>query len=248
MRESLNSPWNAIRHRMMAVARPDSRFDMDLDRFIPAFEGVDEATRRLVGCDDYATATTLFVTPDNSMQRLRHLALAARKTLVVPTYGLRRGFLRIDPGKVEPSLALYASWGDGVEHFGVPVPIEDIASLGAIDLVVAGAAAVTAGGLRFGMGHRYLDVEWNIFRTAGLVGDRTPVWTIVHDHQVLDATAAGDADEILVDRIFTPTRVIETPRASRPSRIRPETLAALFEGAPPAALSRAVRLAGSDVA
>lgn len=248
MRMNLHSPWKTIRERLRAVALPDSRFDMDLDRFIPAFEDVDAATRRAVGRPAFHSAKTIFVTPDNSMQEFRYLALAAGKTLVIPTYGLRRGFLRISLESYDTSLALYASWGDGIEHFGLPVAVEDLSALGSIDLIVAGAAAVTANGLRFGMGHRYLDVEWNMFRATGVITDQTPVWTIVHDHQVLEEQADGDVDEILVDTIFTPSRTIETPQDTRPVHVRLTTLASLFGGMPPIAISRAVRLAGDSVA
>lgn len=241
-RTILNTAWPAIRERMRGVALPDSRFDLDLDRFIPGFAGVEAATRRVVERPEYRAARTLFVTPDNSMQPLRQQALAAGKTLIVPSYGLRRGFLKVALAPDEAALALYASWGDGIEHFGVPVAVEALSTLGPIDLVLAGAAAVTINGLRFGMGHRYLDVEWNMFRAAGLVGDGTPVWTIVHEQQVLEQAVAGDVDEILVDAIFTPERVIATPQGRRPAQLRAMVLASLFGGDAPAAISRAVRL------
>ena len=241
MTGDLDWDWPAIRGALKAVALPDSRFDLDLDQFIPAFPGVGIATDRLCGCAAYRAARTLFVTPDNAMQELRHRALADGKALLVPTYGLRRGFLRLDPARLDPAQALFASWGDGIEHFGVPVAIDALVAVGAVDLVVAGAAAVTTGGVRFGMGHRYLDVEWDLLRAAALLTDRTPVWTIVDDCQLLDRAAAAAADAVPVDRIFTPGRLIETGEGRRPSRLLAETLASLFGDSPPPAIAGAVR-------
>lgn len=239
----LSTAWQDIRARMMQVALPDSRFDMDLDSFIPAFAGVDTASRSAAGQSAFIGATTLFITPDNSMQELRHLALAAGKTVLIPTYGLKRGFLKLDPASFDPGLALYASWGDGGEHFGTFVPIAELPGIGRIDLCLVGTAAVTTSGLRFGMGHRYFDVEWNIFARAELVSDATPVWTIVHEAQVIAAANIGGVDEVAVDVTFTPSRTIETPQSARPTTLRAETLTLLFGAAPPAAVVDAVRIA-----
>ncbi|WP_423065083.1 5-formyltetrahydrofolate cyclo-ligase [Devosia sp. CN2-171] len=239
----LGTAWQDIRARMMQVALPDSRFDMDLDSFIPAFTGVDTASRSAAGQSPFIRAKRLFITPDNSMQELRHLALAAGKTVLIPTYGLKRGFLKLDPARFDPALALYASWGDGGEHFGTFVPIPELPGIGRIDLCLVGAAAVTTSGLRFGMGHRYFDVEWNIFAAAGLVSDATPVWTVVHEAQVIEATNAGGLDEVPVDMTFTPDRTIAMPQAARPAVLRVDTLALLFGATPPAAVVDAVRCA-----
>jgi len=228
MPTDLAASWQRLRADLLTVARPDSRFDLDLDSFIPGFDGVEAATERAVASPEFAAAQLIFVTPDNSMQPLRHAALAAGKTIVVPSYGLHRGYLTIDGTTLPEGTALYASWGDGIQHFGVPVPVDAIAALGPIGLVAAGAAAVTSNGVRFGMGFGYLDVEWNMFFRAGNLTEATPVWTIVHDLQVLDAQATGGSDAILVDAIFTPTRVIAAPQPSRPTLLRRETLEALF--------------------
>lgn len=243
MTDDLSAAWAEIRARMLTVARPDSRFDMDLDSFIPAFPGIEAASSAAAATEMFQAARTLFVTPDNAMQPLRRLALAAGKTIVMPTYGLRRGFLSLGPANVDPALALYASWGDGAEHFGAFVPIAEVSAIGPLDLCLVGAATVTTAGRRFGMGHRYFDVEWNILRAAGLVSDATQSWTVVHAYQVLEGAAAGGMDEVGVDQIFTPSRTISSPQPLRPSRLRPETLGLLFGDAPPEAVAEAVRLA-----
>jgi 5-formyltetrahydrofolate cyclo-ligase len=246
MTVDLNAAWHEIRARMLDVALPDSRFDMDLDQFIPAFAGVQAASQTAAARPEFAAASTIFITPDNSMQALRHLALTAGKTILIPTYGLKRGFLKLDPRTFDPELALYASWGDGGEHFGTFVPIATLGEFGPLDLCLVGAAAVTTTGLRFGMGHGYFDVEWNIFRNAGLVSDATPVWTVVHDVQVANVPGQGGSDEVLVDLSFTPIRTISSPQIARPSWLRRETLSRLFGDVPPAAVTDAVQLAPGD--
>lgn len=223
--------WLNIRNQLTAVARPDSRFDLDLESYIPAFEGIAAASVKAIADPVFDAAKIIFVTPDNSMQPLRREALARGKTLLVPSYGLRRGLLSVGPLTVPPNLALYASWGDGIQYFAEPIPFEKVGSVGRIDLVLAGAAAVSLNGLRFGMGHRYLDVEWNIFRTAGVVDNTTPIWTMVHDCQVLGREAAPCGDSVMVDRIVTPTRELRTVAADRPELVFESTLKGLFGNA-----------------
>lgn len=224
----LDAEWSIIRHDLGKVARPNSRFHLDLESFIPAFDGIAVASARAIAHPVFETAKLIFVTPDNSMQPLRREALARGKTLLVPSYGLHRGFLRLGPGTVPPDLALYASWGDGIQYFAEPVALDRLAEAGQIDLVLAGAAAVASNGRRFGMGHRYLDVEWNIFATAGMLDATTPVWTVVHDCQVADGPGPLEADSICADCVFTPTRQLSVEPVSRPVRVRRSTLDALF--------------------
>lgn len=231
-RRELSGEWAAIRERLRPQALPDSRFDTDLDRFIPAFAGVEADTERVLSRAAFQSAECLFVTPDNSMQHLRWKVLEAGKRLVIPSYGLWRGFFVLSPEEVSKETALFASWGDGIAHFGRPVDIAELGTIGRLDAVVAGAAAVSRNGVRFGMGHRYLDLEWNLFLEAGCLDLSTPVWTIVHDCQVLDTNEEADADNVLVDAVFTPTRVLEPGPHRQPQQVDQSILQEIFGGAP----------------
>jgi 5-formyltetrahydrofolate cyclo-ligase len=243
-RRDLSGEWSAIREHLRGVALTDSRFDLDLDQFIPGFAGLELATARLTETPAFISASTLFVTPDNSMQVLRWKAIEAGKTLLVPSYGLRRGFLRIRPEAVPHGDALYASWGDGLMHFGERVAVGELASVGRLDAVAAGAAAVSRNGLRFGMGHRYLDLEWNMFRKVECIASDAPVWTIVHDCQVIDSDEAGDDDNVVASGIFTPTRAIKMSAQRQPERVRRSVFRALYGTADvPGGLMEAVTLA-----
>lgn len=98
-----------------------------------------------------------------------------------------------------------------------------------VDLIVTGASAVTTGGLRFGMGDFYLDIEWAMLRALGAAGSATPVIAVVHDAQVVDLDLAPDASNICADLIITPTRAMRAPARTRPATldwsIVPEALA-----------------------
>ena len=213
---------------LQAVARPDSRFHLRFSAFIPDFEGSDEATERLLAhlqVGAAAASTTgatphLMVTPDNSLTGLRQRLIEAGCSLVVPSYNLARGFRHFAPGAVPPALARYAAWLDGVEHFGAPVSLSGLAALGRFDAVVTGSSAVALSGVRFGRGHGYFDLEWRLFAELGLVDERTPVATLVHDLQVLERPLMASPEDVPVDLIATPTRMLSVSRPhARPRRV-----------------------------
>jgi len=86
--------------------------------------------------------------------------------------------------------------------------------------VATGSSAVATSGVRFGRGHGFFDLEWRIFGQLGLVDATTPIATAVHDVQVLEQALVASPDDVPVDWIFTPTRVLDVGRpAARPRRV-----------------------------
>ena len=207
--------------KLKDVARPDTRFHMNFAEVIPDFEGSEAATERVVQDQAYADSRFAFITPDNCLADLRRRMIEAGKPFVMSTYGIYRGFLYLDPATVPEGAALYASWLDGMEHFGVPITLEEIARKGLFDYLVTGASAVSVNGVRFGKGHGFFDLEWGMFTDLGLVDDDTPVHAVVHDVQLVEDQLQPSETDILVDTIFTPTRtnVVER-RAKRPRGVK----------------------------
>lgn len=218
--------------KLAKVARPDTRFHMNFAEVIPDFEGSEAAAERVVALPAFGRSELAFVTPDNSLADLRRRMIAARKPFVVSTYNILRGFLLIEPGKVPPGHERYAAWLDGLEHFGTPISLEDIAKLGRFDFMATGASAVSTEGIRFGKGHGYFDLEWGMFTDLGLASDTTPVIAVVHDVQVVEDKLPASETDIVVDLIATPTRMVEVARHSRRPRgikwhlLTPELIAA----------------------
>jgi len=204
---------------MRPYAFPDSRFQLDFSQFIPGFEGGDIATQRVTRESAYQRAHYLFVTPDNALIPFRQCAIRDGKTMVIPSYGLHRGFLLLEPDNVPQGHETYAAWLDGVEHFGRTVTLAELKRRGRFDLAVAGASAVNAEGLRFGMGHRYLDIEWGIFAQIGVVDDDVPIATITHDIQYTTVTFPIESDDVLVDIIATPTATWRPSSRPKPSML-----------------------------
>lgn len=211
--------------RLKDVARPDSRFHLNFAEVIPDFEGSERATARVEALACYAAGNYAFVTPDNCLAELRRRMIEASKTIVVSTYGIYRGFILLEPGMVPEGQALFASWLDGLEHFGRPITLAEIAERGAFDFMVTGASAVSLDGVRFGKGHGFFDLEWGMFTDLGLADEQTPVVAVVHDVQVVEDKLHPSPTDILVDTIATPTRQHDIERrAARPRGIKWELL------------------------
>jgi 5-formyltetrahydrofolate cyclo-ligase len=202
---------NIIREQIWAklkdVAKPDTRFDLNFAEVIPDFEGSETATDRILDMKECNEAKLMFITPDNCLVDLRRRLIEQEKTFVMSTYGIYRGFLLMEPGMVPKGAELYASWLDGMEHFGRPITLEEIARYGRIDFLVTGASAVSVDGVRFGKGHGFFDLEWGMFTDLGLVGDDTPVVAAVHDCQVVHEKLHPSPTDILVDHIATPSKL-----------------------------------------
>jgi 5-formyltetrahydrofolate cyclo-ligase len=201
--------WAELRE----VARPDSRFAWDFAEFIADYEGSDAGAERLLARADDRGHERWFLTPDNNLDPLRERLIECGTAFLMPTYGIRRGFLRLDPADVPAGQAAFAATLDGMNRFAERVPLDDLeASHPGLDVLVTGASFVTRGGLRMGKGHGFFDLEWAMCRRIGLADADTEVLAAVHDVQVVPAREnrdelAADHDTI-VDAIVTPTETI----------------------------------------
>lgn len=224
-----------IRSRLTDVAVPDSRFHLDFAEYIPDFAGSDRALARLSDLSCYRDGRYAFITPDNCLTALRARMLRDGMSMVVSTYGIYRGFVLLEPGMVPEGQETFAGWLDGLEHFGRPVTLAEIAARGAFDFMVTGASAVSLNGVRFGKGHGFFDLEWGMFTELGIADERTPVIAVVHDVQVVAETLSPNPTDIIVDWIATPDRLHEAAREDpRPHGVKWELLTAeTIEATPP---------------
>lgn len=203
------------------IALPDSRYHLDVLQFVPDFVGSEACGALLRDRPEYRSAKLLLIAPDNSLRGSIQNALADGIRTLVPTYGLRRGFVLLEPDEVPPTQRAFASTLDGLERFGRTLTLAELRTLGRVDAIVTGAMALTTRGVHVGSGTAYLDLEWGLLSELGLVDDATSVIGIVHDRQVVDLAITPGPFDIGVTAIITPHGVTEIPRdAPRPSGVR----------------------------
>ncbi len=206
-------------------ARPDSRYHWDFTAFIPDFEGSQRCTETVAAMELYQRAQRVFVTPDNNLASLRARCLLDAKTLIVPTYAIRRGFWLLERQDVPQGQEAFAATLDGLEVFATPLDLDRLASGDHLDLLVTGASVINSEGVRISPTPSYFDLEWLILRTLGLVEQDTPVVACVHDCQLVDWPCEPHPLGSVVDLIVTPTGAYEaTGEHPKPAAIRWEHL------------------------
>lgn len=197
--------WKKLRE----VAVPDSRFHYDFSMYIADFEGSDECTKKIREMDLWRNAKAVFITPDNCLIDLRKWAILDDKLTVMPTYGIKRGFLRWTRNDIPADQEDFAATLDGAAKYGKATTLNDVKQIGRLDMVVTGASAVNFDGVRYGKGHGYFDLEWGMLSAVDAIDAKTPLLTVVHDCQVVDQKFPVSPYDTITDYIITPTRVIK---------------------------------------
>ena len=185
-----------------------SRFPKPVAGRIPNFEGSERAARRLVGQREFQYARVVKVNPDSPQTHVRRSVLQSGKLLVMPTPRLRKGFILLDPRKIPKRLVANASTIRGAFNYG---RLCSFAELPTVDLIVAGSVAVSRDGVRIGKGGGYSEIEYGVLRELNLINKDTPIFTTVHDIQMIDK-APKEEHDFVVDAIITPTKVVRVER------------------------------------
>jgi len=208
--EALLSEKEAVRRKIWTIMDQCgvSRFPMPVIGRIPNFVGADEAARRLSEQVEFQSADVVKVNPDAPQSRVRKDVLSAGKVLVMPTPRLRRGFILLDPKSIPGKFHVEASSIKGSFRYGKFCPLKELPE---VDSIVAGSVAVSEDGVRIGKGGGYSELEYAILRELCLVDERTPIFTTVHDLQIVDYVPREPHD-FIVDAVITPTKVIRVKR------------------------------------
>ncbi|MSO32326.1 MAG: 5-formyltetrahydrofolate cyclo-ligase [Ilumatobacteraceae bacterium] len=199
------------------VARPDSRFHWDFSSFICDFEGSEKCSDQvleLVAASDRGDRQ-IFVTPDNCLEDLRYKFIQQGIPFVMTTYGIARGFYRLDPSMIPVSDHRYAATLDGFDRYAEHLSLHQLQKTQKFSLLVTGGSAVSKNGVRFGKGHGYFDFEWAVLSELGLTDNSSVVADVVHDCQFVNEVMPAERHDVVVDWVITPTRKIHIDQSSR---------------------------------
>lgn len=190
---------------------------------IPNFKGAEIAAFKLITLREWQRAQVVKSNPDSPQYYVRLRALAEDKTLIMATPRLRNGFLIIDPKIVPKSRTHSAATISGSFKYGKLVKLSEIPQ---IDVVITGCVAVDRRGARLGKGGGFSELEYGILRELGLVDEKTPILTTIHDIQVVNEEIPLEIHDLTVDYYATPSRVVrlESPALHRPRGIYWEIL------------------------
>jgi len=207
-----------IRRRIWSLMEEKgiSRFPRPVYGRIPNFVGSEVAAQKLAEQREFKQAKVVKVNPDSPQKMVRYLTLVSGKILIMPTPRLKHGFLLLNPNEIPKSAYKEASSIHGAFKHG---KICGINNMPEVDLIVAGSVAVSRQGVRVGKGGGYSEIEYGVLREIGAVNEETPIFTTVHDIQIVDFVPK-EAYDLTVDAIITPTKIIRVERVNeRPKGI-----------------------------
>jgi len=207
-----------IRRRIWSLMEEKgiSRFPRPVYGRIPNFVGSEVAAQKLAEQREFKQAKVVKVNPDSPQKMVRYLTLVSGKILIMPTPRLKHGFLLLNPNEIPKSAYKEASSIHGAFKYGKICGINDMPE---VDLIVAGSVAVSRQGVRVGKGGGYSEIEYGVLREIGAVNEETPIFTTVHDIQIVDFVPK-EAYDLTVDAIITPTKIIRVERVNeRPKGI-----------------------------
>lgn len=185
-----------------------SRFPKPIVGRIPNFEGSERAAQRLINQHEFQSARAVKVNPDSPQAHVRKGVLLKGKLLIMPSPRLRRGFILLDPKRIPKRFLMKASTIRGALKYGRFCSIEGLPK---VDLIVAGSVAVSRDGVRIGKGGGYSEIEYGILRELSLIDEKTPIFTTVHDVQIIDK-APKEEHDFVVDAVITPSKVVRVER------------------------------------
>jgi 5-formyltetrahydrofolate cyclo-ligase len=219
--------WARVYQDLLRFAIPDSRFNYDFMSFTPDFRGSDAAVDRVTGLLCYKSADTILVTCDNSLESLRLKALQDGKKLLVGTYRLRRGFVLLDPARIDQKRFELAACQDGMEKPGIgrAVSIAQIRDEELrIDMCATGGLVFNEQGVVIWEGQSLFEVQWALLQDIKALGISARVVAVAHACQVIDEaqlgmqrTSASKSGEVQCDYVVTTDRVFEVEAAVKPT-------------------------------
>lgn len=221
--------WSRVYQELIQHAVPDARFNYDFLSYVPDFRGSEHALSRLTTLPAYSAARVILVTPDNSLEALRARALHDGKTVLVATYRLRRGFILLQPGRIDSARYEVAATLDGMEKPGIgrPVTLAQMRDEGLrVDLCVTGGLVFNVQGVTIWEGENLFEVQWALLRDIGAIAspEDTAVVAVAHECQVVDEVRIGmetmtpaRQGEVQADFVITPEATFEVQGARKPA-------------------------------
>jgi len=185
-----------------------ARFPRPVFGRIPNFVDAEKAALRLIEQEEYQRAKFVKVNPDAPQHSVRFQVLSDGKTLLMPTPRMGKGFMVLNPHKIPLRLHVSASTIRGSFKYGRQCHLGELPQ---VDLIVAGSVAVSKEGIRIGKGEGYSEIEYAVLREMGAVAEETPIFTTVHDIQIVNEVP-WEPHDLMVDLILTPTRTIRVKR------------------------------------
>lgn len=172
-----------------------------------------KAAERLRHLPRYREAQSVMISPVSSLYQVRLNALTDRKRLVMPTPGLHKGFVVVEPGFIPPRQRHSAVQPGPENPFATRMPYREPPGF-LIDLIVTEGLMVGRDGGRLGDGSGHLDLQCAILSSLGWLHPAFEVVGLVEDCRVVPSVPMKPGD-VEIHWIVTPSRMERTPATAQ---------------------------------
>ncbi len=150
----------------------------------------------------YYESKQIFVDPGPLLLQVRINAILDQKELILPSAGLKEGFIRFKPNTIPANKLSYALSFKGMGEFGEKLPSDMLGSL-EIDLAVIASEAVDGLGGRLGDGLGFTDICLALFKEYDSLKNSCKVVTVIPDSRVLTDSLPLEPWDIGLDGYIT---------------------------------------------
>jgi 5-formyltetrahydrofolate cyclo-ligase len=177
---------------------------------VPNFAGLYEAAEKLEELPEWRDAKAIKVSLSLSLELVRKLALEGDKIVYAAMLKEEKAYVELNPG-----------FSKGQEQYGSPIWSAlkeayifgrgvDPGEMRKIDLCITSSVAVNVKGSKMGKGGGSADLTYAIGRDFGIISDKTTVVELTHPLQVVDYDIPMERNDVPVDYILTPEKIIKT--------------------------------------
>lgn len=168
--------------------------------------------QQLRGDPSYRPAGVLFVSPSPLLHQIRINALLDGKKLVMPSPGLKDGFVLYKPFSLSFRDISYAVTLRGQSKYGERLGDDCLSGLG-VDLVITDTWAIDPGGNCLGDGHGFFDLSVAILSETRAISEKKTIIAIGASGQLLEDMIASDPWDVSMDALITEQGVVHFDHA-----------------------------------
>ncbi len=175
-----------------------------------------KAAEKLRRLPVYKSARIIMASPALALRQVRINILADRKRLVMPTAGVQKGFVRVDPEGIPLAKRVFAAQMDPRNPFAAKIPYGKPLKH-PIDLILTEALGVAEDGSRIGEGEGHLDLQYAILLSMGWLSPTVQIAAVVEEQQIHPTALPMEPTDVAVHWIVTPQRAFQTSLTGTPA-------------------------------
>ncbi len=181
---------------------------------VPAGLQPGKLAQQLRGEPFYRKAAVIFVSPSPLLHQIRINALLDGKKMIMPSPGLRDGFVLYRPFSLSFRDIGYAVTLRGQKKYGECIAGNCLNDL-RVDFLITDAWAIDLDGNRLGDGQGFFDLAYALLGDSGALSEKQFVLAVAACEQLLEEKLVSDPWDVSMDAALTDTGIRNFSHACR---------------------------------